>query len=44
MDRIEQTDTLAELGEASAKTLGAGHDSFDGIGNAKPLEGVDDAE
>lgn len=45
MDRIhDANDQLVELGEASTETKGVGLNSFDGIGNAKPLEGIDEAE
>ena len=45
MDRNhEQVETLVDLGDASTVTKGQGFNSNDGIGNAKPLEGIDEAE
>ena len=45
MDRtLEQNDALVDLGDASTETKGQGFSSNDGIGNAKPLEGIDEAE
>ena len=41
---LEQVETLVDLGDASTVTKGQGLNSNDGIGNAKPLEGIDEAE
>lgn len=45
MDRnLDQNEQLVELGDASTETKGLGISAFDGVGNAKPLEGIDEAE